>query len=309
MTERTPSDRMLPTFLVIGAMKSGTTALYTLLDRHPEIYVSPVKEPNFFAFAGRDLDFAAPIDRSPAGINHTSITDRAEYERLYREADPDQPRGEASHTSLYWPEAAENARRLVPDARLIAILRNPVERAYSEYMHFVRDGVEEIEEFERALDAEPGRIERNWAMGRYVDRGRYDEQLDRYLDRFEEDQILVALHEDLRDHPNRLAAELFAHVGADPSVSVSTDRRVNKSGVPRRRWLHRLFSGLQPVRERLDAVLPEQIVDWANAFKNRNLEKPAMPPTARRRLVETFRPHVRRLESMIDRDLDHWLDP
>lgn len=298
---------MLPTFLIIGAMKSGTTALYDIARSHPEIYMSPVKEPNFFAFAGRDLNFQAPLDRSPDGINHTSITDRPEYEALYDDADPDQPRGEASHTSLYWPDAPDNIARLVPDARLVVILRNPIERAFSEYLHFVRDEDEPITDFEAALDAEAQRIERNWAFGRYVDRGRYDEQLRRYLDRFDRAQIQVFLHEDLKRDAENLARTLYAHIGVDPSVRPTSNRRVNKSGVPASRRLHRLLTGLKPVREALDPVLPDAVIDWANRLKNRNLQKPELDSSVRRRLAETFRPHIRRLADLIDRDLSHWL--
>jgi hypothetical protein len=296
-----------PTFLILGAMKAGTTALYTMLGAHPEVYVSPVKEPNFFAFAGQELDFQAPIDRRPDGINHTSITDWDEYTALFDGADPEQARGEASHTSLYWPDAAANVAQYVPEARLIAILRDPVERAYSEYMHFRRDGDEPIEDFEAALDAEPERIEQNWALGRYVDRGRYDEQLERYLRRFDRDQIEIVLHQDFVAAPSEVGRRLCSHIGVDPDVELPTERRVNASGLPEHPWMHRVLSGLQPVREALDPVLPTRVVDWANAVKNKNLDKPEMAASTRRRLANTFRPHVRRLEDLLDRDLSHWL--
>jgi len=299
---------MLPTFLILGAMKAGTTALYEMMAAHPEVYMSPVKEPNFFAFAGQEMDFQAPIDQRPDGINHTSITDRDAYEALFEGAAPDQARGEASHTSLYWPDAAQNIKRLVPDARLVAILRNPVERAYSEYMHFRRDGDEPLDAFEEALEAEARRIEHEWALGRYVDRGRYDEQLRRYLDRFDREQIFILLHEELVRDSEEVAPTLFEHVGVDPSVAPTLDRRVNKSGLPKHRWMHRLLTRLQPVRDALDPVIPERLVDWATSLKNRNLEKPSMDPAVRGQLIETFRPHVRRLEKQIDRDLSHWLD-
>ena len=296
---------MLPTFLIIGAMKAGTTALYRMLDAHPGVYMSPVKEPNFFAFAGQDLDFQAPIDQRSDGINHTSITNRADYEALFAHAQPDQARGEASHTSLYWPNAAATIQRLVPEARLVAILRNPIDRAYSEYMHFVRDGDEPLS-FADALDAEPDRIAAHWAMGRYVDRGRYDEQLARYLDRFDRDQLLVLLHEDLVADPSGTARRLFRHVGVDPSVEPALERRVNASGVPRNRWLHRALTGLQPMREALAPLLPSALIDWANTLKNHNLDTPPMDPALRTRLAHTFRPHVERLGAMLACDVSAW---
>lgn len=299
---------MLPTFLILGAMKSGTTALYSMLDAHPEVYMSPVKEPNFFAFAGQDLDFQAPIDQGPQGINNTSITDRDEYEALFEEAAPGQARGEASHTSLYWPDAAENIHTLVPDARLVVILRDPVERAYSEYMHFRRDGEEPLDSFRAALEAEEDRIENDWALGRYVDRGRYDEQLQRYFERFEREQLKICLHCDLRDDPEALARSLFSHIGVDPTIEPKVERRVNKSGIPDHPWMHQVLTGLQPIREWLAPVIPTAVVDWANALKNRNLNKPEMDAETRDLLVSTFRPHVRRVEEMINRDLSHWLE-
>lgn len=306
-THSTTSVGHWPTFLVIGAMKAGTTALYTAFDQHPEVFMSPVKEPNFFAFAETPPDFQAPIDQRADGVNHTSVTDAAAYRRLFAEAPPEQPRGEASHWYLYHPEAPANIARYVPDARLIAMLRNPVERAYSEFLHFVRDGDEPITDFAAALDAEPERITKNWALGRYVDRGRYDEQIERYLDRFPREHLRIVLFDDFVGHPEAVRRDLFQFLGVDPSFQPEA-RRVNASGVPRSRWLHAALTAARPVRDAVVPLLPDPVVDWVNALKNRNLEKPPMPSDVRARLIDAFRPHVRRLESLIDRDLSHWLD-
>ena len=298
---------MMPTFLLIGAMKAGTTALYQALDQHPGVFMSPVKEPNFFAFAEDPPSFEAPLDRSPDGINHTTIADPAAYEALYDAADSGQARGEASHTTLYWPEGAANVARFAPDARLVAMLRNPIERAYSEYMHFVRDGHEPLDSFAAALDAEAERIEANWAFGRYVDRGRYHEQLRRFYDRFPAEQIQVYLFDDFREDPAAIIRDLYQFIGVDPTVSPEWGRRVNKSGVPQRPWVEQVLSGLQPVREALAPVIPERLVDWALRLRNQNLDKPPMSPAVRDRLRETYRPEIRRLEGLLDRDLSHWL--
>lgn len=303
----TDTGRM-PTFLIIGAMKAGTTALYAALREHPDVYMSPVREPNFFAFAGKTPQFQAPIDQRPGGINHTSITDLEMYRALFAEAPSDAERGEASHWYLYHPEAPANIQRYVPDAKLVAMLRNPVERAYSEFLHFVRDGNEPITDFAAALDAEPERIEKNWALGRYVDRGRYDEQVARYLDRFSRDQLRIYLYDDFVERPDEVRRDLFAFIGGDPSFEPE-ERRVNVSGVPRSRWLHAMLTAAAPVRNAVVPLLPSSVVDWVNEIKNRNLEKPVIEPSVRARLIHTFRPHILRLESLIDRSLSHWLEP
>lgn len=296
----------MPTFLILGAMKAGTTALYTALDQHPGVYMSPVKEPNYFAFASSPPVYQAPIDRRPHGVNNSSITTLAAYRELFADAPGDAERGEASHWYLYHPEAPANIERYVPEAKLVAMLRNPVERAYSEFLHFVRDGDEPITDFAAALDAEPDRIEKNWAMGRYVDRGRYDEQLERYLDRFSQDQLRVYLFDEFVERPRDIRSDLFAFLGVDSSFE-PTVRRVNASGVPRSRLLHSVLTVARPLRDVVVPFLPDTVVDWVNEVKNANLEKPDMGPDVRARLVDTFRPHVRRLEVLLDRDLSHWL--
>lgn len=296
----------MPTFLILGAMKAGTTALYTALDQHPDVYMSPVKEPNFFAFAETEPNFQAPIDRRPDGVNNTSVTELERYRELFAGATDETARGEASHWYLYHPDAPVHIQQYVPDVKLVAMLRNPVERAYSEFLHFMRDGDEPISDFAEVLDAEQERIEKNWALGRYVDRGRYDEQLERYLERFSREQLRIYLFDDFTSQPADVQRDLFKFVGVDPSFE-SRDRRVNASGVPRSRLLHTLITAAKPVRDTVVPLLPEVVIDWGNRLKNQNLEKPEMDPAIRARLNETFRPHVQRLEEMIDRDLSHWL--
>lgn len=296
----------MPTFLILGAMKAGTTALYTALDQHPDVYMTPVKEPNFFAFADHSPDFCAPIDKRPDGINNTSVTDLGQYRELFAGASDETARGEASHWYLYHPDAPANIQQYVPDAKLAAMLRNPVDRAYSEFLHFVRDGDEPITDFSAALDAEEERIEKNWALGRYVDRGRYDEQVERYLDRFSTEQCRFYLYDDFVENPDEVRRDLFQFVGVDPSFEPK-ERRVNASGVPRSRFLHEVLTAARPIRDAVVPLLPDAVVDWVNDVKNRNLEKPTLDRSVRRRLIETFRPHVRRLEHLLDRDLSHWL--
>ncbi len=149
----------LPNFLVIGATKSGTTSLYTYLKQHPEVYM-PMKEPNFFALEGRE----PPFFRGPEGWKEPSqkrITDLEGYRTLFAGASGEKAMGEVSPLYLYAPQAAYRIRRYVPEAKLVAILRNPVERAYSAYMHLVREDREPLG-FAEALKEEERRIQSNW---------------------------------------------------------------------------------------------------------------------------------------------------
>ena len=138
----------LPNFLIIGAMKSGTTSLYHYLKQHPQIYMSSIKEPNFFALEGSNLDFngAEGKEQIQRLIKRESIINIEEYRALFRRAAHETAIGEASPMYLYSPEAPYRIRYYVPEAKLITILRNPVERAYSAFLYMTRDGREPLGE-------------------------------------------------------------------------------------------------------------------------------------------------------------------
>ena len=130
----------MPNFLIIGAMKSGTTALYYYLEQHPQVYMSPVKEPNFFCSEeNSDGDFATRLGA---------------YQDLFRDVSGEKAIGEASHCYLYEPEAAARIQEYITDAKLIAVLRDPVDRAYSHFLHMVRNGSEPLTDFALALREE-----------------------------------------------------------------------------------------------------------------------------------------------------------
>jgi hypothetical protein len=205
----TARRRPLPDFLVIGAQKAGTTALYAYLRWHPGIAGPSWKEVSFF--------------------------DRHWWrgEAWYRGQFPlragERLVGEASPSYLFHPLAPERARSLVPGAKLVALLRDPVDRAYSQYQHEVALGREPLS-FEDALAAEDERLvgeverliadsrafSRAWWDHTYTARGRYAEQLERWLEAFPSEQLLVVRTEDLGERPAETYASILAFLGAEP---------------------------------------------------------------------------------------------
>src|SRR4029078_4579789 len=184
----------LPTFFIIGAGKAGTTSLYHYLKQHPDVYMSPVKEPLFFAFAGQRLNYAGP---EGAKINARAITSLDAYQALFRGGAGHTALGEASSAYLYYPAAPERITRLLPQAKLIVILRCPADRAYSNYLHALRIRSEPIKNFVGALEAEPHRIAANWShFYHYRAKGWYFRQLKSWVDLFPRDQFLFNLYED-----------------------------------------------------------------------------------------------------------------
>ena len=302
----------LPNFLIIGAAKAGTNALYHYLRQHPQVYMSPWKEPKFFAFESEaDLGFRAANGRD-APVNASVILDQAEYEDLFVDADDEElARGEASTHYLYVEKSPGRIKALIPDAKLVAVLRNPVERAFSSYQHLVRDDLEPLD-FGAALDAEPQRIAEHYAyLYRYTDMGFYSEQLDRYEKTFPENQLCVLLYDDLRSDPEGTCRRIFSFLGVDEDFVPDMSGEYNRSGVPRNRSMHRLLNPSAPMKRRLWNVTPrfarERLLDAQTKMVNRNLQRQTMPEPERDRLRNVFREEIRRLETRLDRDLSHWL--
>ena len=302
----------LPTFLIIGAAKAGTNALYHDLRQHPQIYMSPWKEPKFFAFESEaDLGFRAANGKD-APVNASVILDQAQYEELFDDASPAEiARGEASTHYLYVEKSPGRIKALIPEAKLIAVLRNPVDRAFSSYQHLVRDDLEPLD-FGAALDAEPERIAEHYAyLYRYTDMGFYSEQLDRYEKTFPADQLCVLLYDDLRSDPEGTCRRIFSFLGVDPDFLPDISGEFNRSGVPKNRLMHRLLNPSAPMKRRLWNVTPrfarERLLDAQTRMVNRNLQRQTIPERERDRLREVFKDEVGRLQKRFDRDLSHWL--
>ena len=314
----TESSVKVPNFLIIGAAKSGTTAVWHYLRQHPEIYMSPTKHTRFFAFEVEDPSFRgpAPTMRGPSGRNHNvpyAITDIDAYHALFEGATNEVAIGEASHSYLYQPRAARRIRDYAPDMKLIAVRRNPAERAFSHYRQMVRDGREPIADFTQALIAEEARIRNDWWPDfHYIQTGLYHEQLRRYFDLFERDQLKIYLYEDLNSDPSGVSQDIFRFLGVNESFTLQAAARYNASGRPRSKALHLILQKLRrtvPVAERL---LPEEqyrrLLRVGSSLHNRNLTKVRLSPEVRRRTIdEYFEEDILKLQALIQRDLSSWL--
>ena len=308
----------MPNFLIIGAPRTGTTSLWHHLDSHPQVYMSPVKEPKFFAFEGQEADFHGPPPEDRSGDNTApwAITDLEAYRALFGGVTDENALGEASTLYLYYNEkAAELIRRYVPEAKLIAVLRDPVERAYSHFLFMRSHGREPLADFARALDAEEERVrERWWPAFHYARAGFYHEQLSRYFKLFGREQIRIYLYEDLQPDPSGVTRAVFRFLGVDDAF-VPGDMSVkhNPSGVPRSEKLYALlYSGCRWVRPFVEPHLPnrlrQRVPRVVASLKKRNLDKPRLSPEVRGRLVGEYREDILRLQDLIGRDLSSWLE-
>ncbi len=212
----------LPNFLILGAQKAGTTPLYHALGQHPEIFTSPVAEPHYFSLG--DLEAARRIAADTV----------ADYRKLFAGAGRARAVGEASTTYLESARAARRIRELIPEARLIAVLRDPAERAHAHYLSNRRRRWEDEATFSGALELEPERL----AVGlgphfNYVARGFYHAHLAAYHRHFDRRQIRVFLYQDFEGDPSGVRREIFRFLEVDDGFAPDTTVERPVSGVPR----------------------------------------------------------------------------
>jgi hypothetical protein len=267
----------LPNFLVIGASKCGTSSLRDYLDQHPDVFMSTIKEPSFFGYRG-------------ARTRRFKVTSLEEYEALFAAAGRASAIGDSSPYYMSSELAADDIRRHLPGVKLIAILRDPVERALSDYMMQVRKG-------------RVSRLDRDPSAG-YLQAGFYHQRLERYFTRFPRERIKVLFFEDFTADPAATMREIYAFVGVDPEFRPKLGV-LNEGSFPKRLWLNRILTS-EPLT-RLKRVVPGSLRAIGSSFRRWNLgARPSFGADDRRWLRDLYREDVRKLQALLGRDLSRW---
>jgi hypothetical protein len=293
-----------PTFFVVGAAKSGTTSLYHYLDQHPDVYMPRNKEPHYFS----------RVPPFPGRGSHP-VTSEEEYLDLFKVWNKESVSGEASPSYLWDEKAPYRIKETVPQAKIIAILRHPVERAYSHYLMDARLGKQDLS-FREALERDYSAENKGWGVSdQYIDLGLYAQQVQRYLEVFDRAQVKIFLYEDLRGNPGALLHSAFEFLGVDPNhaEAIRTDVQYNVYSVPRNRLAKRilrsrLFKSRLARNLRARAIANHQIrARLRQSVLLKQETKSAMDPCCRRFLMDLYRPDILRLQDLLNRDLGHWL--
>jgi hypothetical protein len=294
----------LPTFIVLGAGRSGTTSLHHALSRHPEIYMTPTKSPNFFVAQEPVPDWEGPVARQMAA--HW-VRDRHAYEALFDGVTDELAIGEVSPLYLQATGAAAAIHALCPDVRLVAILRHPVDRAYAHFLGRRRDGIEARSDFGAVVAQERSRpLPDRVAFGHYLGCGRYHHFLRPYYDVFPSERIRVLLFEDLAGDPAHALADILGFLGVDSEVALDLGHRA-QTGEIENRLLRAAWTRSVRARSALRPHLPARVRDRGGAVFLRRLGREALPHELRRELLEVFREDIERLQPLIGRDLSAWL--
>ena len=315
----------MPNFLIIGAGKGGTSSLYAYLKQHPQIYMSPVKETNFFALEGEKLDFRGP--GADTRINSWSVNDIESYRALFNDVKDEKAIGEASPLYLYSAKAPERIKYYIPDVKLIAILRNPADRAYSAYLWLLGQktyspkldlaveagqGREPIVDFAKALEAEETRIQNHWEwIWHYKNMGFYYNQLQRYFNLFSREQIKIYLYEDLKSNSVGLLHDMYSFLGVDDSFKPNTSEKHAASYIPpKSKALNEFLLKNNPFKDFIRNFIPANIRQPLSAkVYRKNMAQPQhLSPKIKQQLIETYREDILQLQDLLKRDLSSWLE-
>jgi hypothetical protein len=301
----------LPDFLVAGVPKAGTTALHAALSRHRSIYLSPIKEPKFFLTDGPPPAKGGPGD---ALTYREHIWERDKYEALFDAAPPGTLRGEATPLYLYDADAVRRIRALIPGARLIVIIRDPVERAHSNWTHLWSAGLEPEGDFLRACAEEPQRIAAGWApFWHYTGLSRYGEQLQRAFALFPREQVLVLRYRSLIDDPAAALDRICEFLGVETGV-ISEIPRENVTAHPEQTLAHRAVALGMRASTAVGRLLPGTAATAATHRLERYLqrgrrERQPLSWDQRQALLPRFEDDVKLLQNLLGEDFSDWLAP
>lgn len=284
-----------PDFFIVGAAKSGTTSLYEYMKQHPKVFLPEQKEPHFFG------------EMKPPGTHH--INNENDYYDLFRGAPVNAVVGEASTSYLYSPDAASRIKKFKPDSKIIIILRNPVDRAYSMYRHQVRDGFETLS-FEEGLVEEDKRIKEEWHYGyHYYSGGVYAWQVEEYYSLFGKENVKVYIFEEFKKTPNVILKDIFNFLNIENTVEIETTQVHNISNKPKNLKLNTFLKQKNPIKELLKKVMPFNLRNKIKRFLvNRNMKTgyDKMSVETRKSLINKYQPEIEKLEKTLNRDLSIW---
>ncbi|MEA3317752.1 MAG: sulfotransferase [Bacteroidota bacterium] len=310
---KSKTELQYPNFLIIGAGKSGTTSVYNYLKQHPQVYMSPVKEPDFFALEGQEA--VKPEDDIEETHNYPwAVFKLDDYKKLFANVKNEKAVGESSTMYLYKPDTHLRIKKYVPNVKMIAIFRDPVSRLYSRYLHLARENRLPSESFEDAFDKDSVW----WRRDDLIPEGFFYKHLSKYFQTFKPEQFKILLFEDLRENTNKVIKELYQFLDIDDSFIPQTDIRYNESGFVKNKFKDKFIGQQSFIRKGVEKIFPNFINKLRNStsmqkivtkMRSKNLEKPKLSPEIRKRLInEIYKEDILKFQKLINRDLSKWLE-
>lgn len=299
----------LPDFMIIGAFKGGNKSLWYYLKEHPEIFMCPIDETRYFSYYGKQINYKGPGDTK---FNNKSITIFDEYKRLFNGVKNEKVIGESSSIYFYKRETAERIKSIIPEMKFIICLKNPVERAFSNFIQKRRNGEEFIKSFENALLQENKRKINNYSPAwYYLEKGFYYDCLKNYLEIFNKDQIKVYLFEDIVDNPQNVINNIFGFLEVSKNFMPDTKVNIDETFLPKSTHFHSILKHRWVISKNTKNFLPsslnQKLTLLLKKFWENNKINPQLSVETKTNLLKIYREDILKTQKLINMDLSSWL--
>jgi len=282
--------------MIVGAQKAGTSSLIRYVGEHPNICIPIRPEMNYFT---RDDQYILGYKKI-FPIFFKSLKNQSSIVM-------------AKQASLmYLPKCVKRLRDHNQEMHLVALLRNPIDRAYSAFWFFRRVGREVIRSFEEALEAEQDRLKENfhkWHHCAYLDRGIYFKQILTLYDYFPRENVHISLFDDFKKNPSEVCQSIFGLFDL-PNFIINVGTHYNKASIARSEKVAHFMASKNPIKKFVRHFMPDKTAFYINNYLRRlnrkKLEPPKMRYDTRKRLLEYFSPYNKELSKLLNRDLSHW---
>src|ERR1700722_14804099 len=286
-----------PNFFIVGAPKAGTTSLYYYLEEHPEVYMSVIKETNYFS--------NTEIREQGLYYNEEGVVSPGEYEAQFAGVANENAIGEASVSYLFYPSVPQKIKEFNPGARIIIVLRNPIERVFSHYLMDKRLGFVKMS-LEDILSQKGKSNSLGLFYQQYIGLGLYYEQVKRYFDNFGRGRVKVFLYEDIVSDIDKVVKEIYNFLGVDDSYIAATDKKHNVFLAPKNPFIEKLYT-LKFVRSAIKKIFGEKLQDSIKNLFFAKEKKPQLEKALENKMIELFSADIFNTGQLIDRGLSNWL--
>ncbi|PLX17075.1 MAG: hypothetical protein C0597_07425 [Marinilabiliales bacterium] len=309
--------KVKPNLYIIGAAKSGTTSLYKYLNQHPDVYFSPIKEPNYFS---DDIDVSKFTSTYKSNtylelekyfkksnlrdLPITFIRKEEHYERLFENSGKHKIRGEASTSYMFSNKAAKNIYRFNSEAKIVAILRNPMERAFSHYEMALRYGHTKLN-FKKAIIEDLNKTQKGWGISElFIELGLYYDQLKRYFDIFPRDQIQILWFDDLKSNPKGMIDTCCKFLEIE-TMNLEDETAYNTKKSPESIGLN-YFLTISGVKSFLRRLLPASAKNGlSQIFYKDSIAK--LSKADFEFVRDYYQEDIEKTARLLKKDLSHWL--
>jgi len=283
-------------FFIVGAPKAGTTSLYHYLDEHPQIEMSSQKEPDYFTDSA--------IQKQGMYYGKNRIDTLKKYEDLFKQKEG-VFYGEGSVSYLFYKHVAEDIKKYNSKAKIIIMLRNPIDRAYSHYLMDYRLGLVN-DSFKDIINKTSKHKNAHMFYQQYIEVSEYTEQVKRYLNVFDSDNILLIDYEDFKNNVSGTVDTVYSFLDVSIEFCANVNKKHNAFSMPKNKIIRFIYSWVL-LRNFLNLIFPKSLAKKIRKLFFKNDKKPRLPVSTRQQLNKYFRKDIKNLGLLLNKDFTKWI--